>query len=744
MVVTKESRRAIVAVLVGFVVLGVIYSVVTPVFEAPDEPWHYAYALHLADGGGLPVQSLEHDQPWRQEGSQPPLYYALGALLLRPLNTGWDEPFAVYNPHVQLGEPSARANINMVVHGEGERWPYRGHSLGVHVLRLFSVLLSAGTVWATYRIAQEVFPGKRWVALGAAVINAFTPQFLFVGSSVNNDNAVTLFASLSVLLLVRLAKGDRRAPTLVCLGGVLGLAALSKLSGLGLWGLTVGVFLWLGWKERSIVKIARQGAIVFGVALGLSGWWYVRNWMLYGDPTGLNVMLQIVGRRPYVPGLAELLSEAHGLAVSYWAIFGWFNVLADQWVYCVLYGLLLAASLGWLAGLARFAVDRKPVAVAGPLVLVVWSAIVIVSLGRWTRLTPATQGRLLFPAIAAISSLAAWGITRCVPSRLRGAQVGLVAIVLLTMAAVLPFQVIGPAYAGPRLLELGEIPSSAQGIMAEYGESIRLVACELGRDAVRTDEIVRITLYWEALERMEEQYSAFIHLVGPEGQVLGQVDSYPGGGQYPTRQWHVGDIIEDIYWVSIGSAVEAPILAEVEVGLYVLSEYRNLPITDAMGRPIGRVVAGKMKIAPPVLPSYNIPNAVHHNLGGEIALKGYQIADSCVEPGEEIGLDLYWRSLSPARADYTVFVHLLDQDGRTWSQSDKLPQKGYSTLYWDVGETVLDHCVVPIPLDTPHGEYSLSIGLYRPDTMQRLQVISQGQSERADHIVLEERVRVVK
>ena len=67
-------------ILALFVALGVIYSVVTPIFEASDELWHYPFVKHLADGNGLPVQDANADQPWRQEGSQPPLYYALSAL----------------------------------------------------------------------------------------------------------------------------------------------------------------------------------------------------------------------------------------------------------------------------------------------------------------------------------------------------------------------------------------------------------------------------------------------------------------------------------------------------------------------------------------------------------------------------------------------------------------------------------------------------------------------------------------
>ena len=50
----QAARRWLPVVVVAFLVLGLIYSGVVPLFEAPDEVWHFAFADHLAKGGGLP------------------------------------------------------------------------------------------------------------------------------------------------------------------------------------------------------------------------------------------------------------------------------------------------------------------------------------------------------------------------------------------------------------------------------------------------------------------------------------------------------------------------------------------------------------------------------------------------------------------------------------------------------------------------------------------------------------------
>ncbi|HOK47378.1 MAG TPA: hypothetical protein PLK67_15660, partial [Bryobacteraceae bacterium] len=71
------------------------YSAATPLFEASDELWHYPFVQHLATGGSLPVQhagQTDADAPWRQEGSQPPLYYAIAALASAPFDqSNWRE-----------------------------------------------------------------------------------------------------------------------------------------------------------------------------------------------------------------------------------------------------------------------------------------------------------------------------------------------------------------------------------------------------------------------------------------------------------------------------------------------------------------------------------------------------------------------------------------------------------------------------------------------------------------------------
>ena len=93
------------------ILLGFMYDRATPIFEAPDEGYHVAFARWLALGNGLPVQQPGQLADWEQEGSQPPLYYSLAAALISGIDTSdWPQVF-VRNPFVRH-EPGIPYNAN--------------------------------------------------------------------------------------------------------------------------------------------------------------------------------------------------------------------------------------------------------------------------------------------------------------------------------------------------------------------------------------------------------------------------------------------------------------------------------------------------------------------------------------------------------------------------------------------------------------------------------------------------------
>ena len=93
---------------------------------------------------------------------------------------------------------------NVLLHTGQESFPYRDGALAWHLLRLLSVAMGAGTVWATYALGLLVFPGRPQLAVAAAAFNAFLPEFLFISGAVSNDNLVTMLSGLTLLQMARL------------------------------------------------------------------------------------------------------------------------------------------------------------------------------------------------------------------------------------------------------------------------------------------------------------------------------------------------------------------------------------------------------------------------------------------------------------------------------------------------------------------------------------------------------------
>ena len=138
-----DGKRPLALVLIVFVAMGIVYSLATPIFEASDERWHYPVVKHIADGQELPVQDPPISTAWRQEGSQPPLYYLLTAGITFWVDTSDFSQVQRPNPHAVVGLPQLIGNKNMMIHTDRERWPWQGTTLAVHLIRLVSVGLGA-------------------------------------------------------------------------------------------------------------------------------------------------------------------------------------------------------------------------------------------------------------------------------------------------------------------------------------------------------------------------------------------------------------------------------------------------------------------------------------------------------------------------------------------------------------------------------------------------------------------------
>jgi 4-amino-4-deoxy-L-arabinose transferase-like glycosyltransferase len=724
-----DGHWLVVAILSAYFVLSGVYSVVTPIFEGPDELGHYRHVRFLIANLALP--SPEDSTSALEEMTHPPLYYAVAATL-----TSWikasDDPQPVRNPFSNTG--TMEGGANRFVHGDMEAFPYQGTALAVHAARLVSVLIGGLVLLVTYSLGRLLFPERREIALGGMALNAFCPAFLFMSSVVNNDIMVTLFSALTLLFSVKVVVRGPAIKNLVAVGAFWGLALLSKYNALALAPVVltcIGVALARMERRRRSLLLSLAGVALLLLSLALiSSWWFLRSLAVFGTATTRSARLVsrfIRDLRDPLAGLRQIdwgvLPE--GLRYfysSFWATFGWGNISAATWVYQLLALLCVAG----IVGLALFFLGRASRSSKGGAALLFLAFAMFFLLALYRTLVvsdPVLRGRYALPAMSGVSILLSLGVVQITPRRWRRWPILTAGTVMLALGVLSPFLFIAPVYARPPLVSSDGLSPVVNRPEFDFGDKVELVGYELGVDRATVGEFVPLTLYWRCLAEMPQNYTVGISLLGPDNKPYGQVAAFPGRGNYATSLWREGEIIKDTYNVRVAPTFPAPSLGRFYIALYTYPREEYLPLVGPDGTALGRAATfGQVPVDDPRSPTYSIENPLQYEFADGISLLGYDFDDSLFATGQGC-LTLYWQSQGGLTEDYTVFVHVVDAQGRTVVQSDSMPRGGfYPTSYWREGEVVPDEHCLRFPSNVRPGTYRLLMGMYQLETMQRLAV----------------------
>ena len=749
----RSSSRWLRLILSAYLALGVIYALITPPFEASDELWHYPLVRHLADGNPLPVQDPTQVGPWRQEASQPPLYYYLAGGLMAGIQTDDMESVRRLNPHVDNGVITSDGNINLALHDP--RWnPWQGALLAVRVARLFSVGLGALTVLLTYALARAAFPRRPDIVLGATAFNAFLPMFLFISGSVNNDNLIMPLASLALWLMARLVArpgAPHRIWRWLGIGLVIGAAALTKVSGVGLLPLAAGALVMAEWRRQTDLSIYRRLGrallraippllLIVGVVAATAGWWYARNLRLYGDWNGWSAFIRVLGQRAHPATLAQLWDERAGFLMSFWGLFGGVNVSMSAWVYRLLNGVLLASVGGFALRLiqawrrsAPGSIVRSPAAMveAGlnslarrfPLVVCgLWLAAVVVGVIQWATLTWSSQGRLVFSALSAESLLLSAGLLAWLPYRQGRWLSAALSGCLFVVAALAPFVWIQPAYRPPAPYAppgrpLAAVPGETG--LATFNGQLRLNAATLSAEVLEPGQSLDVYLTWEVLAPLSHDWSVFVHLDDPilENPVA-QRDMYVGQGLLLTTWLTPGQLLTNHYHLTLPPTVVTPADLLLRVGWYDYQSGARLPL-DGGG---DAATLATLLLRPRAGAT---PNPLAVNFGDEMELVGYDLPVRRLSSADALTVTLYVRPKRPLAQDYSFFGQVLAESAENttrYAAFDIL----LPTSTWPAGDVQTIAMRLPIEPATPPGVYRLAVGIYtqRAGQFQNLPLVS--------------------
>ncbi len=719
-------------ILLFYLAFGGIYLLTTPAFEAHDELWHFGYVQRLRETGNLPVQVFDgKDTAYQQHGSQPPLYYGLAALLTSPINIDEADSYRRLNPHVREKQPTAYGNKNLILR-DADLAPWAGAALALLLLRGLGLALGAGTVYCVYKIGELIAPQRPTVAFVAAALTGLNPMFIFVSASVNNDALAMLLNGCLVLLMLRGLRDGFQPRRSLAIALLFALTSLTKLTGLVLLPVLLGVALFSYRKTKD-----RRGLLLFVAALAfcwllIAGWWFARNIQLYSEPFGIITMANIAGPRGPTFSLATLFEDFQQFRMAYWGLFGAQNIPLGNIIYLLLDLMLFFSVLGGiflilqLLAISDFAYARYELAH----LLTLLSALVLLWLAvlYFSTLTRAPDGRMLFPLIAVISPLLAvcfveivwWVVFSLRPPNLEFVRAGdavpkellhntmLWQLRFLGLVAFFaPLTVIASQYSPPQ--PVLTLPDTAQSVYAEFGD-VALIAYERVDRRYAAGDRVRLKLYWQVLQQSTADNSLLLTLVDDNQQEIGHYSTYPGAGKLRTSKWQAGAIYPDEYIINISKAAYGRYPFDLQVEWENLPEARGLPAQDAAGAPIAPVL---LDVGAVVSARY-ADGASGFN---EIEVDAQPVFDDVIRL-EAFLLDLArnevilsWKAEGQPEENYTVFAHILGEQGEILSQADAPPR--LPTKYWHWGEAYTTQHQFPAEFNML--EHQVIVGLYLND-----------------------------
>lgn len=123
------------------------------------------------------------------------------------------------------------------------------------------------------------------------------------------------------------------------------------------------------------------------------------------------------------------------------------------------------------------------------------------------------------------------------------------------------------------------LPEVQHPLEASFGDRIRLRGYDLG--TLQAGQPLEITLYWESMAEVDEDYAVFVHLVEEgSGRIVTQIDEEPQHGSYPTSMWVPGEIVVDAHTLSVPADLPAGTY-RLRVGLYQQETGAYLAVNDS-------------------------------------------------------------------------------------------------------------------------------------------------------------------
>ncbi|MDE2867146.1 MAG: glycosyltransferase family 39 protein [Chloroflexota bacterium] len=328
--------------------------------------------------------------------------------------------------------------------------------LNIQIARMFMVALYPVTLWLSFLTLRRLFSDTRIAPVWGVAVMATVPMFTLVHTYYTNDAPAIAAGTFATYALVRASQSGFGHSDTYILGISLGLVALHKYTGFLIFPATAAIVIWQFLdRPRRTLQI---GLTLFLITASISSWWYIRNLVIYGDPTGVAVTQAAVdasGGAPIPPrtrGLTPIafVQETNWIGenfATFWAGYGQKKLKLPGAAYLAFGSFIIAATIGgalrFLTAIrqGRLSTDVHLYLVLATMHLGLWL------LSFWSSYTVdvALSGRYVFPTFLSFIVILILGLQSFVVWRGRVAATMLLTVpIMIASSGAYFFQTILP------------------------------------------------------------------------------------------------------------------------------------------------------------------------------------------------------------------------------------------------------------------------------------------------------------
>ena len=428
-------------------VKSLIWMIITPIFQVPDEPSHFSIVQFISEKGRRPHPRREQvTSKYVLKVAQITNFtWKIQHPVWEGYSSNWRQQINLLDKNLLSSFETNRYQTSLKRHpfyyflASLVYLPFKklNFLLGFFALRFFSIIISLVTIFFSYLISQTLYKNKLF-SIGLVSLVAFHPLFSFINIGIHYDPLAILISTIFIYLAISFIKTKQKQYlSLSLLTGIVGVLVKPDLIVLPL----STIFL----LKKSKLKIILPSIALFIIILSFSPPWisYLithSNWLSDKLLYSINLNEYAYAARFFINKLIngqiftsiinyiKQTSAIHWSQVFpwYWGTFGWLEVSMPLFVYRLIKILILISLAGWVKLLiskkSTLKLSKTFKKGLGFLFFFSLFQALIVILNDFKFFTTSNQiygiqGRYLLPAITAHMLLLFFGLSQLIPQK---------------------------------------------------------------------------------------------------------------------------------------------------------------------------------------------------------------------------------------------------------------------------------------------------------------------------------------